>query len=113
MPFTLAHPAAVLPFHSKWRTGFLALVIGSLGPDIHISLLLFPAVAQCRSDVGMDASYRSRPSQSIHSNCSEFCNTAAQSLEWFSSLYGVADTFTRRVIRLLPQAGGLGHGCLY
>jgi hypothetical protein len=46
MPFTLAHPAAVLPFHSKWRTGFLALMIGSLGPDIHISLLLFPAVAQ-------------------------------------------------------------------
>jgi hypothetical protein len=38
MPFTLAHPAAVLPFHSKWRTGFLALVIGSLGPDIQYFL---------------------------------------------------------------------------
>lgn len=38
MPFTLAHPAAVLPFHSRWRTGFLALVIGSLGPDVQYYL---------------------------------------------------------------------------
>jgi hypothetical protein len=34
MPFTLAHPAAVLPLHGKWRGGFLGLVFGSLGPDI-------------------------------------------------------------------------------
>jgi hypothetical protein len=34
MPFTFAHPAAVLPLHGKWREGFLGLVFGSLGPDI-------------------------------------------------------------------------------
>ena len=34
MPFTLAHPAAVLPFFARWRAGFLALVVGSVGPDI-------------------------------------------------------------------------------
>lgn len=34
MPFTLAHPAAVLPLHSRWRRGLLPLVIGSVAPDI-------------------------------------------------------------------------------
>jgi hypothetical protein len=34
MPFTLAHPAAVLPLRDKWPDGFLALVAGSVGPDI-------------------------------------------------------------------------------
>jgi hypothetical protein len=34
VPFTLAHPAVVLPLHSKWRTAFLALVVGSIAPDI-------------------------------------------------------------------------------
>ena len=34
MPFTLAHPIAVLPFRWVWRQGFVALVFGSVGPDI-------------------------------------------------------------------------------
>lgn len=34
MPFTLAHPAAVLPLRRLWRGGFVALVYGSIGPDI-------------------------------------------------------------------------------
>jgi hypothetical protein len=34
MPFTLAHPAVVLPLHARWRAGFWGLVAGSLGPDI-------------------------------------------------------------------------------
>lgn len=34
MPFTLAHPVAVLPFRQLWRGGFVALAIGSMGPDI-------------------------------------------------------------------------------
>ena len=34
MPFTLAHPIAVLPFRWVWRQGFVALVLGSVGPDI-------------------------------------------------------------------------------
>jgi len=34
MPFTLAHPIAVLPFRWIWRQGFIALAFGSLGPDI-------------------------------------------------------------------------------
>lgn len=34
MPFTLAHPAVVLPLHSKCPTAFLALVVGSIAPDI-------------------------------------------------------------------------------
>jgi Domain of unknown function (DUF4184) len=34
VPFTLAHPAVVLPLHSKWRTVFLALVVGSIAPYI-------------------------------------------------------------------------------
>jgi Domain of unknown function (DUF4184) len=34
MPFTLAHPAAVLPLRATWRDGFWGLVFGSLGPDI-------------------------------------------------------------------------------
>ncbi len=38
VPFTLAHPAVVLPLHAKWRSGFLALVVGSFGPDIQYFL---------------------------------------------------------------------------
>lgn len=34
MPFTLAHPAAALPFRRFWKDGFFALAIGTLGPDI-------------------------------------------------------------------------------
>ena len=34
MPFTLAHPAAVLPLHGHWRHGLLPLAIGSVAPDI-------------------------------------------------------------------------------
>ncbi len=34
MPFTLAHPALVLPFRSRWPGAFLALVMGSMAPDM-------------------------------------------------------------------------------
>jgi hypothetical protein len=36
MPFTLAHPAAILPFHRKWnlQLQLLPLVAGSVAPDI-------------------------------------------------------------------------------
>lgn len=34
MPFTLAHPAAVLPFHGR-RLPLLGLVAGSVAPDLH------------------------------------------------------------------------------
>jgi hypothetical protein len=34
LPFTLAHPAAVLPLHGHWRRGLLPLAIGSVAPDI-------------------------------------------------------------------------------
>jgi len=34
MPFTLAHPAVALPLYTRWRRGFLAFAIGSVGPDI-------------------------------------------------------------------------------
>ncbi len=35
MPFTLAHPAAVLPIHSRWRRwlSLAPLVVGSMVPD--------------------------------------------------------------------------------
>ncbi len=34
MPFTLAHPIAILPLRWVWRQGFVALAFGSVGPDI-------------------------------------------------------------------------------
>ena len=34
MPFTLAHPAAVLPLRKLWPSAFLPLVLGSIGPDL-------------------------------------------------------------------------------
>jgi len=34
VPFTLAHPAIVLPLRSRWPGAFLALVAGSMGPDL-------------------------------------------------------------------------------
>ena len=34
MPFTLAHAAFVLPARRWWRHGFLALAVGSFGPDL-------------------------------------------------------------------------------
>jgi len=34
VPFTLAHPAIVLPFRSRWPGAFLALFIGSMAPDM-------------------------------------------------------------------------------
>ena len=34
MPFTLAHPSAILPLTRKWPTALLPLTIGSMGPDI-------------------------------------------------------------------------------
>jgi Domain of unknown function (DUF4184) len=42
LPFTLAHPAAVLPF-KRWLP-FSALVAGSLAPDFHYFLSLAPDV---------------------------------------------------------------------
>ncbi len=38
MPFTLAHPAAVLPFRQWWRQGFWGLIFGSMGPDLRYFL---------------------------------------------------------------------------
>lgn len=40
MPFTLAHPAAVLPLRRRLRLDFAALVIGSLTPDFGYYLLM-------------------------------------------------------------------------
>src|SRR5882672_6336607 len=40
MPFTLAHPAAVLPLRRWPRLDFVALVIGSMTPDFGYYLLL-------------------------------------------------------------------------
>jgi len=34
VPFTLAHPAIVLPLRARWPGAFLALVIGSMAPDM-------------------------------------------------------------------------------
>lgn len=34
MPFTLAHPAAVLPLRKVWPGAFLALAVGSVAPDL-------------------------------------------------------------------------------
>lgn len=34
MPFTLAHPAIALPLRRVWRPGFLALVLGTMSPDL-------------------------------------------------------------------------------
>ena len=34
MPFTLAHPAVVLPLRRRWPSATLALVIGSIAPDL-------------------------------------------------------------------------------
>ena len=40
MPFTLAHPAAVLPLHKLYPGAFLALALGSVGPDLPFFLPL-------------------------------------------------------------------------
>jgi len=34
VPFTFAHPAAVLPLRRIWPSAFLALVLGSIAPDL-------------------------------------------------------------------------------
>lgn len=54
MPFTLAHPAFVLPLRRRWPTAFVALVLGSMGPDLPYFLpgRLHPLLPQAHTPLG-------------------------------------------------------------
>lgn len=55
MPFTLAHPAAVLPLHRRLRrrASLSALVVGSITPDLAYFLPLGVSGSQSHSALGL------------------------------------------------------------
>ena len=57
MPFTLAHPAAVLPF-ARTKLVFSALIAGALAPDVGYFLTLYrpdaPRVIRSPGSSGFD-----------------------------------------------------------
>src|SRR6185503_15709798 len=52
MPFTLAHPAAVLPFRTSTGLPFVAFVTGSMAPDFEYLVRLRPTGSFMHSVLG-------------------------------------------------------------